>query len=147
MITRSDKVPNDGDSQARIHESQIRVRYEETDQMGVVYYAKYFVWFEVARTDYLRSVGLAYRDLESGGTYLMVAGASCVYKSPARYDDLVSVQCWVSSMKNSSMTFDYRVFVNKRLVASGETVIVATNKQGKPIRIPQDLRDRIASRS
>jgi len=125
----------------RTHETQVRVRYQETDNMGVVYYANYFVWFEVARTEYLRWLGISYRHLEDKGIYLMVASASCQYKYPARYDDLVRIQSWISKIKNSSLTFEYKLFIEDRLIATGESVHVCTNKTGKPGRIPKELRD------
>src|SRR3989338_5349543 len=99
----------------RICETDIRVRYKETDKMGVVYYSNYFVWFEIARTEYLRSLGVSYRDIECKGLYLMVASAGCRYLRPARYDDVVEVQSWVSHVKNSSLRFDYKLFIEDEL--------------------------------
>ena len=121
-------------------ETEVRVRYQETDNMGVVYYANYLVWFEVGRTEYLRSLGLVYTKLEERGYYLMVASVSCQYKSPAKYDDLVRIQTWVSQMKNSSMKFEYKLFVGERLVATGESLHVFTNKSARPVRAPEDIR-------
>ena len=123
------------------HTTEIRVRYQETDNMGVVYYANYFVWFEVARTEYLRSLGISYRHLEEKGAYLMVAGASCQYKSPAKYDDVVRIQTWIPEIKNSSLRFEYKLFVLDRLIATGESVHVFTNKSRKPIRVPGEMRN------
>lgn len=125
----------------KIHEAQVRVRYQETDNMGVVYYANYFVWFEVARTEYLRSLGISYRQLEDRGMYLMVASAGCRYKYPARYDDLIRIQSWISKLKNSSLTFEYKLFLKETLIATGESVHVFTDQAGKPIRIPKELRE------
>lgn len=125
----------------KVHETEVRVRYQETDNMGVVYYANYFVWFEIARTEYLRSQDISYRALESKGMYLMVAGASCQYKYPARYDDLIRIQSWISKLKNSSLTFEYKLFLGDRLIATGESVHVFTDRAGKPMRIPKELRD------
>lgn len=124
----------------RVHETEIRVRYQETDNMGVVYYGNYFTWFEVARTEYFRSLGLVYRDLEARGFYIMVAGASCIYKSPAKYDDIVTVKSSIPEVKNSSMKFDYKLFVGGKLIATGDSVHVFTNKAGKPVRMPEDVR-------
>jgi acyl-CoA thioester hydrolase len=121
-------------------ETEVRVRYQETDNMGVVYYANYLVWFEVARTEYLRSLGIAYTELERKGFYLMVAGVSCKYKSPARYDDIVRLQTWVSDIKNSSMKFEYKLFVGDRPVATGDSVHVFTNKSARPVRVPEEVR-------
>ena len=125
----------------KIHETQVRVRYQETDNMGVVYYANYFVWFEIARTEYLRSQGISYRALEGKGMYLMVVSASCQYKYPARYDDLIRIQSWISNLKNSSLTFEYKLFLGERLIATGESVHVFTDQASKPMRIPKELRD------
>lgn len=124
----------------RIDETRVRVRYQETDNMGVVYYANYFVWFEVGRTDYLRSAGVSYKDLEKKGMFLMVARASCEYKSPARFDDIIRIQTWIAKLKNSSLQFEHKLFIEDRLVATGESVHVFTNTSGKPIRIPEEIR-------
>jgi acyl-CoA thioester hydrolase len=124
----------------KVHETQIRVRYQETDNMGVVYYSNYFIWFEVARTEYLRSLGLSYKEMEKSGAFLMVAKAICEYKSPVRYDDLVSIKTWISAIKNSSLQFAHKLFVGSRLVAIGESVHVFTNNSGKPIRVPDCIK-------
>jgi acyl-CoA thioester hydrolase len=121
-------------------ETDIRVRYQETDNMGIVYYANYLVWFEVGRTEYLRSLGIVYTGIEEKGLYLMVASVSCQYKSPARYDDLVRIQTWISEIKNSSMKFEYKLFVGERLIATGESIHVFTNKSGHPVRMPEEIR-------
>lgn len=121
-------------------ETDIRVRYQETDNMGVVYYANYLVWFEVARTEYLRSLGILYTRIEEKGFYLMVASVSCQYKSPAKYDDLVRVQTWISEIKNSSMKFEYKLFVGEKLIATGDSIHVFTNKSGRPVRMPEEIK-------
>ena len=125
------------------HTTSIRVRYQETDTMGVVYYANYLVWFEIARTEYMRALGHPYRELESHGTHLMVVEAQCRYKSPARYDDFVEIAAWISSVKNCSLTFEYTVSLNGRLIADGNTGHVFVDKKGKPTKIPQALRGSI----
>jgi acyl-CoA thioester hydrolase len=124
-----------------MHEATIRVRYQETDNMGVVYYANYFVWLEVARTEYLRSEGISYRGLEEKGVYLMVASASCEYKRPARYDDLVRIETWMSGLKNTSLRFNHKLYVGETLAALGESTHVFTNRSGRPVRIPKEVRD------
>lgn len=131
----------------KIHETEIRVRYQETDNMGVVYYANYLVWFEIARTEYLRSCGISYRQIEKRGLYLMVVSASCKYKSPARYDDVVRIQSWISALKNSSLRFEYNLFVGEKLIATGESVHVFTNESRKPVRIPEEVRSLQAGHS
>lgn len=125
----------------KIHESEVRVRYQETDNMGVVYYANYLVWFEVARTEYFRARGLVYRKLEEKGIYLMVASINCKYKSPAKYDDIVRMQAWISELKNSSLKFEYKLFVEERLIATGDSIHVFTNGEGRPRRIPEEVRN------
>ena len=125
----------------KTHETEIRVRYQETDNMGVVYYANYFIWFEVARTEYLRSAGISYRKLEEKGAYLMVASATCQYKAPARYDDVVRIQTWIPRLKNSSLQFEHKLFVGDKLIATGESIHVFTNSNGRPIRVPEEIRD------
>lgn len=120
--------------------TEIRVRYQETDAMGVVYYANYLVWFEVARTEYLRSLGVVYADLEAKGYHLMVAAISCNYKSSARYDDIVRIETWIEDMKISSLKFCYKLYVGDRLVSTGDSVHVFTNKSGRPVRMPAEIR-------
>jgi len=125
----------------KMHETEIRVRYQETDNMGVVYYANYFVWFEVARTEYLRSQGVSYRQLEANGLYLMVVSAACQYKYPAKYDDVVRIQTWLPEIKNSSLKFNHKLFVGDKLIATGESVHVFTNRSGKPVRVPEEMKN------
>jgi len=120
--------------------TDIRVRYQETDNMGVVYYANYLVWFEVARTEYLRSMGLVYKKLEEKGIYLMVASVSCKYKSPAKYDDTVTVETWIEDVKNTSLRFVYKLSVGERVIATGDSVHVFTDKNKKPVRIPAEIK-------
>lgn len=124
----------------KIHETEIRVRYQETDNMGVVYYANYLVWFEVARTEFMRASGISYTALEKKGMFMMVAEARCKYKAPARYDDIVRIRTWIPSIKNSSMQFCHELFIGNRLIATGESVHVFTNRSGKPVRMPEEIR-------
>lgn len=121
-------------------QAELRVRYQETDNMGVVYYANYFTWFEVVRTEYLRSLGISYRELEGKGFYLMVASASCQYKAPARYDDIVRIQTHVPEIKNCSLKFEYELFVGDKVIATGESVHVLTGKNYRPTRVPDEIR-------
>lgn len=125
----------------KTYKTKLRVRYQETDNMGVVYYANYFVWFEVARTEHFRSLGISYRELEGKGMRLMVVSAACQYKSPARYDDLVTLQTSICDVKNSSLKFEYKVFIEDKLIATGESVHVFTNKLARPTRIPQEIKN------
>ena len=108
--------------------------------MGVVYYANYFVWLEIARTEFFRSAGISYREVEERGLFMMVVSATCNYKSPARYDDIVVIETWIPELKNSSIKFAHNLYVSENLIATGESVHVFTRKTGKPVRIPQEIR-------
>jgi acyl-CoA thioester hydrolase len=123
--------------------TRLRVRYAETDQMQVAYYGSYFVWFEVARTQVFREIGLEYSRLEEEGFYLMVVGAHCEYKAPCKYDDLITICTKISEVKNSSLSFDYQVYKDTNLLACGKTTHVFCDEQGKPVRIPQKVKQMI----
>jgi len=122
------------------HNTAIRVRYEETDRMGVVYYGKYFVWFEVARTEHFRELGLSYSELEKRGIRIMVVDARCIYRNPVTYDDIVDIQTRILNVKNTSMVFTYNLYNEGKLVATGETGHVFTDEKGRPIRIPTEIK-------
>lgn len=119
-----------------------RVRYAETDAMGVVYYANYLVWFEVARADLLRSLGWTYREMEASGVSLPVIDARCEYRAPARYDDEIAIHTegWMRSPVR--MEFAYRVVRSDGVLsATGSTMHAAMNPDGRPCRLPQRIRD------
>ncbi|MGH9325587.1 MAG: acyl-CoA thioesterase [Terriglobia bacterium] len=122
----------------------LRVRYAETDQMGVVYHANYLVWFEMGRTDFCRQHGFAYRDMEGAdGLYIMVAEARCRYKAPARYDDEVEVRTCLSGVRKRVLVFGYQVYrqPENELLAEGETVHVVTDREGHPRALPEKYRE------
>lgn len=131
--------------------TELKVRYEETDAMSVVYYGKYFVFFEVARTEYLKNIGHNYSDIEKDGFYFVVAESNCKYYSPARYDDDLKIFTKIEYMKNSSFNFLYNIIKkseNKNEsdvnIAKGNTALVCVdNKDFKPCRIPEYLRQAI----
>ena len=123
--------------------STVRVRYAETDQMGVAYYANYFVWFEVARTDWLREAGLTYREMEAEGVLLPVIDAQCAYKSPARYDDALSVTAVARLVSPARLAFDYEISGPDALVAVGSTVHATMDRQGRPMRMPARIKELI----
>jgi acyl-CoA thioester hydrolase len=118
--------------------SSVRVRYAETDRMGVVYYANYLVWFEVARTDLLRTLGWTYREMEDTGVYLPVIESHCEYRRPARYDDLITVRTEGRLASPVRMEFSYEVVLDasNQVAAIGRTVHAATDPQGRPRRLP-----------
>jgi acyl-CoA thioester hydrolase len=123
--------------------STLRVRYAETDKMGVVYYANYFVWFEVARADLLRSLGWTYREMELAGVSLPVIEAHCDYHRSARYDDELDVRTEGRMLSPVRMEFTYQVVRREDQVvaASGRTVHAALDAAGKPCRLPARVRE------
>jgi acyl-CoA thioester hydrolase len=126
--------------------STLRVRYAETDKMGVVYYANYLVWFEVARADLLRSLGWTYREMELEGVLLPVIEAHCDYRKPARYDDEIEVRTQGHLLSPVRMEFQYEVIRKQDdvVTATGRTVHAALDPSGKPCRIPQRVRKAFA---
>jgi len=123
-------------------ESTVQVRYAETDQMGVVYYANYLVWMEVARVGYCRAVGFEYRDMESdSGAFLAVTEAHCRYRSPARFNDAVVISCWLTEARSRTVRFAYEMRRGDELLATGETLHTVTNRDGKMIRMPERYRE------
>jgi acyl-CoA thioester hydrolase len=119
------------------------VRYAETDKMGVVYYANYFVWFEVARAELLRSLGWSYREMESAGVALPVIEAHCAYHKSARYDDELDVKAEGRMLSPVRMQFTYEVVrrEDSSLAASGRTVHAAVDPTGRPCRLPARIRE------
>ena len=120
-------------------ETRFRVRYAETDKMGIVYYANYLIWMEVGRTDYCKSVGFSYRDMEKEQANMAVAEASCRYVAPARYDDEILVQTTVERLSRRIVTFLYSISnaeTGQRL-AEGRTVHITVGKDGKTCSIPE----------
>jgi acyl-CoA thioester hydrolase len=124
---------------------QIRVRYAETDQMGVVYNSHFLVYFEIGRTEYLRHCGLAYRDLEAQGVYLVVVEASCRYLSPARYDDLLDISTWVSRLRPTRIDFRHRLSRKGEdaAVAGGHVVMACVDRSGRPRALPEEVTARV----
>jgi len=131
-------------------ESRIRVRYAETDQMGVAYHANYLVWCEVGRTDLLRSLGATYAQLEEGGLRLAVAEAGVRYLAGARYDDLVRIETTVRRVQSRGVTFDYELWREAEgegegagaevRLATATTTLVALGADNRPRRMDTDLR-------
>ena len=118
----------------------LRVRYAETDQMGVVYYANYPVWFEVGRAGFLRDRGLAYADLEREGFRLPVSGVRYRLLAPARYDEELTVETAVAALRSRAVTFTYRILRDGKVLARGETDHVCVDRGMRPIRLPEKLR-------
>ncbi len=125
-------------------ESRVRVRYAETDQMGVVYYANYLVWMEVGRVEYCKFRGFNYREMEAEeGVMLAVAEAHCRYAYPARFDDEVIIRTWVSEANSRMVCFSYemRLAEGGRKLATGETRHIFCGRDLKPCRMPARYRE------
>ena len=123
-----------------ISETRVRVRYAETDQMGVVYHANYFVWFEVGRVELLRQLGFSYRDMEKNdGCGIAVIDACCRYKAPARYDDEVIVRTHLKYVRESLIQFGYELVRSDdgTLLAEGDTTHVVVDREMKKTPLPE----------
>ncbi|HVZ22614.1 MAG TPA: thioesterase family protein [Vicinamibacterales bacterium] len=122
--------------------SRVRVRYAETDKMGVVYHANYFVWFEVGRTDLLRAAGWTYREMEAEGFSLPVIEAHCEYRQPARYDDELEVRVEAALASPARVAFTYEIVrvADTQTLVTGRTVHVAIDRDGRPCRLPQRVK-------
>jgi acyl-CoA thioester hydrolase len=127
----------------KCNEINVRVRYQETDQMGIVYYSNYFVYFEMGRIEFLRSLGISYAELEKENIFLAVADAHCKYRSPALFDDLLVIKTCLSMMKLARIEFSYEIRrVNEeKLIAEGSTLLACLGVNKKPIAIPEKIRD------
>ncbi len=123
------------------NEIELRVSYAETDQMGMVYYANYLVYFERGRTEWLRASGLAYRDLEEKGIFFPVIEASLKYTAPARYDDVIKVVTSVSDVGQASIEFSYEIFLKNKLITTGKTRHPLVNRDFRPRRFPEELKE------
>ena len=130
----------------KCNEINVRVRYQETDQMGIVYYSNYFVYFEMGRIEFLRSVGISYAELEKENVFLAVADAHCKYRSPAVFDDLLVIKTCISMMKLARVEFSYEIRrVNEEaLIAKGSTLLACLGANKKPMAIPEKIRDALS---
>ncbi|MGH9690030.1 MAG: acyl-CoA thioesterase [Candidatus Acidiferrales bacterium] len=124
-------------------ETSIRVRYAETDQMGVVYYGNYFTWFEVGRVELCRHLGFEYKRMEiEDDSFIVVAEAHCRYKKPARFDDLIAIRTRITQSQRRTLRFGYEIFnqASGELIATGETLHVICDRLGRPKSLPEKYR-------
>ncbi|MEW5902479.1 MAG: thioesterase family protein [Acidobacteriota bacterium] len=130
---------------SRVIEIEERVRYSETDQMGVAHNKNYFEWFEIGRTEYCRRQGIPYREIEIQGFYLVVVEAFCRYRKPLRYDDQFIIRVMLRESTPKKVVFDYALLTKdeRQPVASGHTIHIVTNKQGEVSSLPEGILDRI----
>lgn len=127
------------------HEIQLRVRYAETDQMGIVYYGNYAQYFEVGRVEWLRKFGISYKSMEEEGLMLPVVSLSVKYKKPARYDDLIKVKTQLVKLPSASIEFDYEI-TNElgEILTLGNTVLVFMDvNKNRPTKCPEYLLDKL----
>ena len=123
-----------------LNETRIRVRYAETDQMGVVYHANHFIWFEVGRVELLRQLGFSYKDMESeDDCFIAVVDARCRYKAPVHYDDEVVIHTYLKHVRERVIHFGYELLraENNQLLAEGETTHIVADAQMKPRKLPE----------
>ena len=127
------------------HEFKVRVRYAETDQMGVVYHGNYAQYFEMGRVEWLRNLGVSYRDMEEDGIMLPVVSLTMKYKKPARYDDLLTVRTILKKQESVKIEFDYEILNEAgELLTTGNSILVFVNmKTGRPTTPPQYILEKL----
>ncbi|MFC1515538.1 acyl-CoA thioesterase [Thermodesulfobacteriota bacterium] len=123
------------------HKTTCRVIYADTDKMGYVYHANYFRWFETARSELFRNIGISYKTIESEGVFLPVSEAHCKFISPSQYDDILVIETSLDTSVKAGMKFDYRVFSQngEKLLARGHTKHACVDRNGKVVRPPEFL--------
>ena len=119
---------------------QVRVRYQETDQMGVVYHGNYFTFFEIGRTEYLRCHGYTYREMESSGVFAVVAKAECSYHKAARYDDLLTIKTTIKRLTRVKVEYEHSVYRDSDLLATGHITLAFVDSEGKIQLAPEWIR-------
>ena len=123
-----------------VNETRVRVRYAETDQMGVVYHANHFIWFEVGRVELMRQLGFSYKEMErEDGCYIAVVDARCRYKAPAHYDEQIVVRTYLKNVRDRLIHFGYELLraENGELLAEGETTHIVADAEMKPRALPE----------
>ena len=127
-------------------ETEIRVRYAETDKMGIVHHSNYYVWFELGRSDYCRARGFSYLDMEEkDGALMVVAESRCRYKSPAFYEDILILRTKIASIRSRSIRFIYEIFRDDKLIAEGETLHLVTDTNKKIRSLPKVYKEKLLS--
>ncbi len=119
----------------------VRVKYADTDKFGIVYYGNYAIFFEKARTEYLRERGFTYKKLEENGYHLPVVEFHAKYFKPARYDDLLIIKTSMEQIKSRSIVFSYEVFKDNEKIAEGKTYHICVNSDNKPVSLPKSFID------
>lgn len=125
---------------ADVHDLSIRVRYAETDRMGFLHHANYFVYFEMGRTELLRARGLSYRDIEDAGHFLVIIDIGCKFKKPARYDDLLTLRTTVERVSHVKIVHKYELSRDGELLAEGHSTLACIDRDGRPQALPDVLK-------
>lgn len=125
----------------REHQIEIRVRYQETDAMGVLHHANYLTYFEMGRTELLRAAGCDYRRIEESGIYMVIVKISCRYRRPARYDDVLRLLTTLVGVSPARIEHEYRLFRGDELLAEAQTTLACVDRQGQLQRVPEWLQD------
>ncbi len=132
---------------AAVHRTTVRVRYAETDQMGVVYHANYVVYFEVGRTESMRALGLDYAEMERNGMILAVVDVAARFVKPAKYDDLLTVETALVSASAVRVRFEYRILrgagAGEETLCTGSTTLACVNREGRPVRFQSPWLERL----
>lgn len=122
------------------HDTEIRVRYQETDGQRRLHHANYLTYFEVGRTEMLRASGATYREFEDAGLYLVVSEVHCTYRAPADYDDLLTVRTRLEKAGGASLRHTYEILRGRTILADGWSVVVCVDREGRVRRLPDWLR-------
>ena len=123
-----------------IHEVQVRVRYQETDKLGVVYHGNYFTFFEIGRTEYLRSCGYTYREMEAEGAFAVVVKAECSYHKGAKYDDLLTIRTTIKRITRVKVEYEHHILRDSELLATGHITLAFVDSNGKIRLVPEWVR-------
>jgi acyl-CoA thioester hydrolase len=127
----------------REHDIEIRVRYQETDAMGVLHHANYLTYFEIGRTELLRANGYDYRKVEEGGLFMVIVAIGCRYRRPARYDDLLRLRTSAIRTTAAKIEHEYQLFRGDEMLAEGHSILACVDRSGKLQRVPEWMRDEI----
>ncbi len=127
------------------HETEIRVRYAETDQMGIVHHSNYLIWFETGRSELCRSRGFSYKEMEKDNALMVVAESYCRYKSPAHYEDVLVIRTQVAEIRSRAIRFIYEIVrpADAALLAEGETLHLVTDENKKVRQIPEIYKEKL----
>lgn len=126
------------------HEIAIRVRYQETDAMGVLHHANYFTYFEMGRIELLRSNGYDYRAVEESGIFMVIVEISCRYRRPARYDDLLALKTRLVQVTAAKIEHEYALYRGEELLAEGRSVLACVDREGRLQRVPEWMQRQVS---